>query len=132
MVRRGKFKRRTKLVELGRLVNLGGKLPLECCSLKGEWLYHEEKETDVRIALDLLDQAYRDEYDKCILASGDSDLVPAIAMLLDRFPKKSVMVLAPPGQKVMEVRHLQRKCGRVAVRTIGRANAESSIIRTAV
>ncbi len=57
---------------------------------------HEEKETDVNIALYLLDGAYRDTYDHALLISRDSDLVPALRMLLTRFPAKGVTVVAPP------------------------------------
>jgi hypothetical protein len=37
-----------------------------------------EKGIDVRIALDMAQGAMRDDYDTCVLFSGDTDLVPAI------------------------------------------------------
>ncbi|MBU1085334.1 NYN domain-containing protein [Patescibacteria group bacterium] len=49
---------------LGYLLKSGGK-------------YHE-KGVDVQMVVDMLKGAYKDEYDKFILVSSDSDLVPAI------------------------------------------------------
>ena len=55
----------------------------------------EEKETDVNIALQMLDDAYQDLCDRFILVSGDSDLVPAVGLIKERFPKKQVFVYVP-------------------------------------
>ena len=57
---------------------------------------HEEKETDVNIALCLLDWAYRDAYGHALLVSRDSDLVPALRMLRTRFSGKGLTLVAPP------------------------------------
>lgn len=40
--------------------------------------YHREKETDVNIAVDLVDGAHRDVYDVALVISADSDFAPAI------------------------------------------------------
>lgn len=69
-----------------------------CRSCGSRWKAHEEKETDVNIALHMLDGAYRDEYDRALLISGDSDLAPPIKMILNRFPKKEVRVITPFGR----------------------------------
>lgn len=47
---------------------------------------HEEKETDVNIALALLDLAYQNVYDRALLITNDSDLAPAIHNVRERFP----------------------------------------------
>jgi uncharacterized LabA/DUF88 family protein len=60
------------------------------------WVGHEEKETDVNIALHLLDCGYRDTFDHALLISRDSDLSPAVRMLRERFPEKRLTVVAPP------------------------------------
>jgi hypothetical protein len=70
---------------------------------------HEEKETDVKIALDMINSAHRNQFDKCILVSGDSDLLPAIKMMLAEFPDKPITLLAPPFQHVLEARELAKK-----------------------
>jgi len=60
----------------------------------------EEKRTDVNIALSMLDAAYQDECDRFVLVSGDSDLVPAIELIKDRFPEKEVIVYIPARDSV--------------------------------
>lgn len=57
---------------------------------------HEEKETDVNIALCMLNEAYKDTYDRAYVVSRDSDLKPAIAMVRNQFPEKEIVVVAPP------------------------------------
>ncbi len=57
---------------------------------------HEEKETDVNIALALIDLAYQGAYDRAILVTNDSDQVPSIRKVLERFPNKKITVLIPP------------------------------------
>lgn len=69
-----------------------------CRNCQTRWKSHEEKETDVNIALLLLDGANRDEYDRALLVTGDSDLAPAVRMVKQRFPAKSLRVLTPVGR----------------------------------
>lgn len=64
------------------------------CSYK--WTGHEEKATDVNIALRLLDLAYRDEFDRALLFTNDSDLAPAIELVRLRFPEKHITTIVPP------------------------------------
>lgn len=61
----------------------------ECFACGKTWTDHEEKETDVNLAVYLIDLAYQDAYDRALLFSGDSDLVPAVRLVKRRFPKKS-------------------------------------------
>ena len=56
---------------------------------------HEEKETDVNIALHLLRDAYENIYDKAILVSQDSDLCPAVAMVREKLPDKKLKTITP-------------------------------------
>ena len=69
-----------------------------CFACGKTWTDHEEKETDVNLAVFLLDLAYQDAYDRALLISGDSDLVPAVRLVKSRFPGKSFRVIAPPGR----------------------------------
>ena len=69
-----------------------------CRRCKSAWKDHEEKETDVNIALYLLRDAYQDLFDRALVISGDSDLSPAIRMLRDLFPHKDVRIIAPVGR----------------------------------
>jgi uncharacterized LabA/DUF88 family protein len=49
-----------------------------CQSCKQIFDTYEEKRTDVNIAVTMLQLAFADVYDKAILISADSDLIPAI------------------------------------------------------
>ena len=61
------------------------------------WKSHEEKETDVNLAIHLLSGAYDNTYDTAFVISGDSDLSQAIKLVLDKFPHKQIKVIIPPG-----------------------------------
>ena len=68
----------------------------KCPQCRHQWLSHEEKETDVNIALALLNLGYKDQYDRAFLISNDSDLAPAIHMIIANFPGKRVTTIVPP------------------------------------
>lgn len=55
----------------------------------------EEKRTDVNIALQILDDAYQDATDHFIVVSGDSDLVPVLHRVKQRFNRKKLIVYIP-------------------------------------
>lgn len=69
----------------------------ECKSCGAKWVAHEEKETDVNIALWLLNEAYKDNFDEAFILSRDSDLTPVVRMVLEEFPKKRVKIISPPN-----------------------------------
>jgi uncharacterized LabA/DUF88 family protein len=70
-----------------------------CCTNCGHsWQHHEEKATDVKIALQMVRGGFVDTYDRALLISGDSDLVPAVEMVLREFPMKEIRVVAPVGR----------------------------------
>jgi uncharacterized LabA/DUF88 family protein len=66
-----------------------------CRTCGSHWTDHEEKETDVNIALHLLRDAQQDRYDRALLISGDSDLAPAVRMVRQLFPHKDFRIIAP-------------------------------------
>jgi uncharacterized LabA/DUF88 family protein len=68
----------------------------KCPSCNYRWTGHEEKETDVNIALSLLNLAYEDAFDRALVISNDSDLAPAIQLVRKLFPQKRVTTVSPP------------------------------------
>jgi uncharacterized LabA/DUF88 family protein len=68
-----------------------------CPVCKHKWIGHEEKETDVNIALFLLNSAYQDLFDRALVITNDSDLAPAIQMTRKQFPRKRITTVAPPN-----------------------------------
>ncbi|VVC82196.1 NYN domain-containing protein [Sideroxydans sp. CL21] len=71
------------------------KKPRKCPSCKHEWDTHEEKESDVNIALYLLQGAHENIFDKAIIFTADTDLAPAIRLVREKFPHKEVHVAIP-------------------------------------
>lgn len=69
-----------------------------CRTCGSVWSDHEEKETDVNIAIHLLRDAQLDRYDRALIISGDSDLAPAVRMVREQYPSKSIRILAPYGR----------------------------------
>ena len=71
--------------------------PYRCCyGCQHYQPSHEEKESDVNLALYLLNEAYKDTYDKALVISRDSDQVPAFRLVRTLFPDKRIVVVAPP------------------------------------
>ena len=58
----------------------------------------EEKRTDVNIALQAVGDASEDMYDRAVLVSADSDLLPVIATVHRIAPDKEVGVMIPIGR----------------------------------
>jgi uncharacterized LabA/DUF88 family protein len=58
----------------------------------------EEKQTDVNIALKLFQLAVQDVYDKAIIISGHTDLLPAVKAVQSTFPTKKIGVVIPVGR----------------------------------
>lgn len=69
-----------------------------CHSCESTWVAHEEKETDVNIALHILKGAFQNEYDKAVIISSDSDLSPAVRMVTEIFPEKQFNIVTPVSQ----------------------------------
>ncbi len=59
--------------------------------------YHEEKETDVNIALAVLKGALLNEFDTAIISTSDSDFIPVIRYLRNLSISKRVGILIPIG-----------------------------------
>ena len=55
----------------------------------------EEKQTDVNIALRLICDGIDDLYDRAVIVSGDTDLVPAIEAVHKMLPDKEIGVMFP-------------------------------------
>lgn len=59
---------------------------------------HHEKMTDVNIAVELISDAFQDQFDVALLISADSDLVGVVKLLRRLFPQKRIIVVFPPGR----------------------------------
>ncbi len=69
-----------------------------CRVCKAQYQTYEEKQTDVNIALSLFQHAVTDQYDRAVIVSGDTDLIPAIKAVRSTFPHKQIGVMLPIGK----------------------------------
>ena len=82
---------------LGRFKLRRVRCRVPACPLPGvrRFSTFEEKRTDVTIGIQMVDDVYRNQCDQLVLVSGDSDLVPAVRLVKERFPLKRVLVYVP-------------------------------------
>ena len=74
----------------------------------------------MNIAVRLLSDAYDDRFDVAIIMSGDSDPVPIVEAVRERFADKSVIVAFPPKRRsndLAESAHAGFQISRAAVRS---------------
>ncbi len=78
----------------------------KCRRCGAPWITHEEKQSDVNLAIRLLQLAHTDAFDKAFVMSADTDLVPVIRMVKQNFPAKRVEALIPQHRfgSVLEMR----------------------------
>ncbi|MHC4290471.1 MAG: NYN domain-containing protein [Planctomycetota bacterium] len=77
---------------------------IRCHLCKKSFITHEEKQTDVNIAIRLLADAVEDRYDRAVIVSADSDLTPAILAVRRLFPEKQVGVMFPIDSNCFDLR----------------------------
>jgi len=65
---------------------------------------HEEKKTDINIAITLLADGMTDKFDTALILSGDSDLAPVITKLKKLCPSKKVGIIVPQNQSAMNLK----------------------------
>ena len=110
-----KQKRQTTYIEaLGTLSNLDiyyGKYQLNPRNCKRCNYFEEvpsEKMTDVNIAVELMSDAFQNQYDVAYLLSADSDLAPVITHIRSLFPEKKIVVAFPPGRHSKDLENKAR------------------------
>ena len=95
-------------VDTGVRVILGvfRKTTKKCGICNEQYQTYEEKRTDVNIAVHLFGNAQKDNYDKAVIVSGDSDLIPAITSITDVFPNKQFSLVIPIGRRARELQRI--------------------------
>lgn len=69
-----------------------------CKACGAQWKHPEEKESDVNVALHLLDDCYRGLIDVAYIVSTDSDIAPAARMVRQRLPHIQLVTVSTPGR----------------------------------
>ncbi len=73
-------------------------------------LKHEEKHTDVNVAITMLEKAMTNNFDRVYLLSEDNDYVPVVRRVKELFPEKEI-IICPPPQKYYCVHNLLTASG---------------------
>jgi uncharacterized LabA/DUF88 family protein len=65
---------------------------------KAKWQRREEKQTDVAIGVHVTADAFEDVFDRALIVSLDTDMLPVFRMLKPKFPDKTFITVAPPSR----------------------------------
>jgi uncharacterized LabA/DUF88 family protein len=76
----------------------------KCPLCAGRYQAHEEKKTDINIAITLRADAVADKFDTALILSGDSDLAPVTTKLKQLCPEKKIGIIVPKGQSAMNLK----------------------------
>jgi uncharacterized LabA/DUF88 family protein len=80
--------------------------PMKCRSCGAGWTSYEEKETDVNIAVALMEIAASATVDTVLVVSADSDLCPAVRSARGVNPTLAVIPAFPPHRRSGELKTL--------------------------
>ena len=92
--------------------------PQRCFTCGATWDLHEEKMTDVNIAVHLLEDAYDGVFDTALLISADRDLAAPVEAVRRRFPSKRIIVVAPPDRRSQRLESLASAVVRLGRKTL--------------
>lgn len=79
---------------------------VHCYLCKGKMVRHEEKETDVAIAVRLVELLVSDRCDLAVVLTGDTDIAPGIRTAKRLAPTKRIAVVAPYGRANSELKQI--------------------------
>jgi uncharacterized LabA/DUF88 family protein len=98
------------------------------CPEGHDYFHPTEKEGDVNLAIHLMSDAHLNVFDIAYLVTADSDQVATARMFRDRFEKKQIISVSPPGRS-----HSKEIIKYVHdIRSIGRETIEECLFREAV
>ena len=89
----------------------------KCNACNHTWQLSVEKQGDVNLALSIAADAEDDLFDVCYLITADGDHAATARYLKERFPKKKLVLVTPPGRH--HNRHIERfadACVEIEVR----------------
>jgi uncharacterized LabA/DUF88 family protein len=77
---------------------------IACHLCRQRFRTHEEKRTDVNIAVRVVAGAVKDLYDRAVLVTADSDLIPTIQIVHELAPAKQIGVMLPIGRNSYDLK----------------------------
>jgi uncharacterized LabA/DUF88 family protein len=81
---------------------------VNCKKCKSDFQQHEEKKTDVNIALSMVIDCFLDNADTLVLISADSDQIPTIQEIKTKFPDKKIKIYFPPQRSSAEIQTIAK------------------------
>ena len=104
--------------------------PWTCHSCSATTDVFKEKMTDVNIAVELLTDAFQDNFDVALIVSADSDLKGPIQKTKELFPDKRIVVAFPPGRSSVELRNTADACFHIGRKKIADSLFPDQIIKS--
>lgn len=101
----------------------------ECRRCGHTYPYSNEKMTDVNIAVQMLSDAYADQYDMALLITGDSDLVPPMKAVHSFFKNKRVFVAFPPNRFNVSVKQEAKGSMMIGRKTLKDCQFDEKVIK---
>ena len=102
----GSFKAKPKRMSFSNIDQKGEPY----ATAKFNWISYEEKETDVNIAIQMVQDAMDDVADVFYVISADTDLAPAVKLIQARYPHIEYIPVLPPNRA--KNNELKRLCSR--------------------
>lgn len=99
----------------------------QCHTCKSKWKEHEEKMTDVRMASELLRDAFKNEFDTALIVSADADLQPPIEIIKEEFPAKKVVIGFPPKRDSYHLRKIAHAHFRIGRGTLSKCQLPQTV-----
>ena len=103
----------------------------ECRSCAAQWISYEEKESDVNIAISLVEDAALGRFDTALLVSGDSDLIPAVRAAKRLRPGAHIVGLFPPRRSSDPLRKAVDRVLHIDVATLRQSQLPEEVVTTA-
>lgn len=72
---------------------------LKCRLCHAQYQTYEEKESDVNIAIQILEDAFLNKFDKAFLLTADTDLTSTVRKIRQLFNDKEIILLIPPNRR---------------------------------
>ena len=96
---------------------------------RAKWRRYEEKQTDVGIAVNLINDAHLDLFDRALVISLDTDMIPAFKAMAEVFPHKKVVCVAPPSRPHhREIQLLNVELGKIKTSQLEQSLFGSTIV----
>ena len=76
---------------------------VRCLGCGDKWRSDKEKMTDVRIAVEMMSDAFQNRFDRALVVSADGDLEPPIKAIRELFPSKRISVYFPPKRRALSI-----------------------------